>query len=186
MNGFSNWRDRLPLPVFFALVFVVWTGIQLLVRAGDGGGVSGPTVVIYVVGGFVLAAVLTGLMAWRRSRSGGARSFADMNAAVRTGHLPENAEPSVWEPELARRERSFLIGRWLNPVVFGLFAVLAIVLLVTGGGVLISLVCLVLFIAIGVASSVLNTRYLARVHSLRAQLRVGTPAPGTGPGTGHL
>jgi hypothetical protein len=187
VNGFSNWRDRLPLPVFFALVFVVWTGIQLLFHLGDHSGRFEPQLIGDIVGGLIFAAILTAMFAWRRRRAGGATELAAMNRAVRTGELPEEAEPGPWDAELARRERLFTRQRWLSPLIFGLFAVVAIALLVTGGaGIGVSIVLLAAFLFLTVYSAFTSVRFLARVRSLRAQLRVGTPASGTGPGTGHL
>lgn len=170
MNRWSNWRDGLPLGVFFPVIFVIWTGVRLAVAAGGGDRITTALVAFEVIGGLIFAGILTALLAWRRRRSGGKSEYTAMNTAVRTGQLPEDAEPSLWAPELERRRRSFSRARVANPIVFGFVALLGVVLLISGTTVILSAILIVFFVGFAIYNTIVCVRSLARVESLQRQL----------------
>lgn len=170
MNRFGNWRDGLPLGVFFALLFVVWTGMQLILRASDRGSLRTSDIAIYSIGGLIFAGLLTGLLAFLRRRSGGSLVYTAINVAVRTGDLPEDAEPSFWAPELQRRHRALVRARISNPIIFGLFAVLGVALYFIGQPTIVAVLLILFFVVYSVYNFFLCRRMLSRVQSLQRQL----------------
>jgi hypothetical protein len=170
VQRFGNWRDNLPLGVFFAFVFLVWVGLQVAFRAGDHGGVRTADLIGYLVGGLIFAGLMSGLLAYRRRRTGGSASYAAINEAVRTGTLPEDAEPGIWSPELDRRGRALVRARVANPIIFGLFAALSVSLLFTDQAGIVFLLTAVFFVAFGTYNFFLCRRMLTRVQSLQRQL----------------
>ncbi|RKR76057.1 hypothetical protein [Frondihabitans australicus] len=170
MNRYYRWLDHLPLPAFFGFVFVFFTGVRLILAAADRDRFTASLVVIEVVGGLIFAGILTALVAWRRRRAGGRSTFADMNQALRTGRLPEDAEPSVWAPELERRRRSVVASRIWGPIFFGIVGVLGVAALVSGQGVVLSLLLIALCVGFIVFTFVAGHRSLVKIDSLKRQL----------------
>jgi hypothetical protein len=65
---------------------------------------------------------MTGLVAYRRRKDGGAGEQSSLDAAVRTGRLPDGTDAATWRRRLERRRTQHQRTRIAGPVVFGLFA----------------------------------------------------------------
>ncbi|WP_345377259.1 hypothetical protein [Frondihabitans cladoniiphilus] len=174
-NRFSEWRDRSSLPATFAFLFVVFTAGQLLISGFWSRGNWVPAAIGYGIGGVVYAAMLTGIIAWRRRRSGGADTTAAINRACRTGHAPAEVDAAIWLPELARRVSNLERDRILGPVVFGCFAAVGVVLVVLGESVWVSLGLTIFFVAFGVYYWFARRRILTRTASVLEQVDTRTP-----------
>ncbi len=133
------------------------------------------------VGALVFGGVMTLVAARQRRRSGGVENLVAINAAVRTGTVPEDAEPSIWVPALDERRRQNVRSTWLSPVIFGVFTVLGVVLALSEpqDAVLWGLTAFMAFAAVFCAFAA--ARQVRKIDALLAQLRpAGTTAAGRG------
>lgn len=102
-----RWVAAAVVVAVYALVYpVVVLGIALVFRDPvDWSGPAGP---------FIGTAIGTGLVSWWQSRRmGGSDRVQQFERAVTSGRLPEDADPAVWRPLLARerrRVRRLLVG----------------------------------------------------------------------------
>ena len=160
---------RLPLPLYFVLLFLVWTLVRIGLLAGA---LSTLQIVIDVVGGLLFAGVLTALLAHRRRRVGGATQYADLLQAVKTGRVPEGADTASWRPTLERDQRSLRVTRWLGPVIMLVAAAAGVYLAVgsTGDERLLGVVFAVVFLAFGVVVLLQSRSRLAHIRSLLADV----------------
>lgn len=118
----------------------------------------------------VFGGVMTAVSARQRRRSGGIENITKINRSLKTGIVPEDAEPAIWIPVLQRRLRQNRQARWMNPLVFGLFTLLGVYLLTQEPGQVIPWIITVFFVAAGVLTVVLVPRTIRRINALLAQL----------------
>jgi amino acid transporter len=170
MKRVNAWFDRAPLGLVFLTIAVVWIAIRLVFAALNSNGLTLESVLFEVIGGLVFAGVFTGIIGYRRRRSGGAAAWASLNQGMRSGALPEDADPAVWIPELERRRRAVLRGRVVSPIFFGLFAVAALVFLLVASQTVSAVVFFVFFAAVAVGQVWVSRRALRRIDSLKAQI----------------
>ncbi|UOY02094.1 hypothetical protein [Blastococcus sp. PRF04-17] len=108
---------------------------------------------------------------WHRRRMGGAERVGQFRTALRSGRLPEDADPAVWRPLLEQEQRVVrLLWRWLAGlvvVVVALWALVAAVGTFTWSAALISTG---LVLAVVVVVGAVLARQSARMAALSAQL----------------
>jgi Flp pilus assembly protein TadB len=166
VRRFNQWLMAAPLSVHFALYALTFG----LITYGLDAGLSGrrDSWLEHLIGGVAYGALMTGMVAWRRRKDGGASQQQAFLAALKSGELPADADPEVWAPLLDRKQRS--IRRW-EPwaiVLFIAFTALAVVLAV--GQNPIWWLFAALFAAMGVWLVVVGRRNARRIDGLRAQL----------------
>jgi hypothetical protein len=174
---FNKWLQTAPLGVTYTWIAIIWIGIRFLFQAFSREGIDSTYAVINVAGGLIFAGVMTGIVAVRRRRSGGAGTLYEINRSLKTGQIPEHAEPSIWMPALERRERSLRRTIWLGPLEFGIFALLSLWLLFLGPLPLLPLILFAAFIALIIWVSIATRRQNRQVERLRSQF----VAPGMSP-----
>jgi Flp pilus assembly protein TadB len=108
---------------------------------------------------------------WQRRRMGGAERARQFSAAVRTGRLPDDADPAVWHPLLARERGVVHRVRAGVVVLLGLvvaaWGLVAVVGSFTWPAALISVA---LVIAVAVLVWAVSARTSARIDRLAEQL----------------
>ena len=166
MRRFNRWLLTAPLYVHFAVSALTFG----LITYGLDAALSDhrDSWVEHLVGGLAYGALMTGMVAWRRRRDGGAARQRAFLAALKSGELPADADPAVWGPLLERKQRS--IRRW-EPwaiVVFIAFTALAVVLAVGQNPVWWPFAAL--FVAMDVWLVLMGRRNARRIDDLRAQL----------------
>jgi hypothetical protein len=92
---------------------------------------------------------------------------------MKTATIPAETETAQWSQPLTWLQKQAQLALWLNPVVFGLFAALGVY--VALGGRPWIWVCVPLFVAMGVYSSLASARDLRRIRILRADLGYSNP-----------
>ncbi|MBT2501764.1 hypothetical protein [Curtobacterium sp. ISL-83] len=121
---------RLPLPALLPIVFVVVGGLYFLL--GLLGNPSRIDVLARLLGSLFYALVMTvffGVMiAIRRRKAGGADAVTAMQRTIRTGDVPAAVDTPTWLRELERYQVRYRRNRWALPVMFGIFAVLCVLL----------------------------------------------------------
>jgi len=173
-----NFRSRLqaaPLGVMFAWFagsyFVLTYAIALLDSSAR---LTLFDALIRLVGASFFGGVMTALVAWQRRRSGGAGTLVQINKAIKTGIVPEDAEPAIWVPALETRRRQNERARWLNPAIFGLFTILGIWLITQEPTDVVLWALIAFFIAIAIFSVIQVPKTVKKIDVILAQLR---PAP---------
>lgn len=180
MNDFRPRLQSSSLGVLFAfltvLYFIGTYGFSLLAHDAR---LTVQDALIRLVSAAVFGGLMTAVSARQRRRSGGAENVTRINRALKTGVVPEDAEPSIWVSTLERRRRQNRQARWLNPLVFGLFTLLGVYLFAQEPGDPVAWIFLALFLAMTIVSVVLVPRTLRRIEALLAQLE---SRPSAGPG----
>jgi hypothetical protein len=124
-EGRRRWVAAVELVVGSALLYLALVGVLTLI---DGG----PPDWTAPVGPFLAAAVGGCLATWRRQRRmGGADRVRQYERAVKAGRLPDDADPAVWRPLLARQHR---VVRGSLTVALALGGALVVVLLLLERG----------------------------------------------------
>jgi hypothetical protein len=131
--------------------------------------VTPTTVALHAVGGLVFGAVMAGVFGYQRRRSGGVPLALRVRAALKSGTVPSGEDLTGWTAAIEYQRRSALLTRWLSPLVFGMGAVGAILLVVSGES-LFYLVLATFFLIVGVASAISSQRQLRRIAALAPQL----------------
>ncbi|MEC5180151.1 hypothetical protein [Arthrobacter sp. CG_A4] len=132
----ARWQEllrRTPLWLIALVVAVGWAAIQLGMRLLQGKEVVAEDIALtsafgVVVGIFVLWFGRR-VQAKERKLPPGSPTAANINKAISTGQLPEQASAEQWEAELIWiliRDRHTV---WVAPLVFGLFTALALFLI---------------------------------------------------------
>ncbi|MGH1550417.1 hypothetical protein ACRAWB_15075 [Leifsonia poae] len=176
MNRQPAWVVGVLMGLFFGVgtfVVNVSIGIQRL---------SWASAVAAAIGGVLFGAVMALLVARQRRKSGGTSMAQSVTNAVKRGELPHGASADEWMPLLERRRRQAKLLRWLGPLEFGLFAALAVYLIVTDGSrVIFWDAALVFFLALAVWYPINSRRQLRSIEQLERQLaedaRSAGPAP---------
>jgi Flp pilus assembly protein TadB len=108
---------------------------------------------------------------WQRRRMGGAERVQQFRTALRSGRLPEDADPVVWRPLLAREQRSVGKARNLVLGILGLFVVAwGLVALVGSFTWPAAVVSVGLVLAVVVLVWVVSRRTVGRIDRLVAQM----------------
>lgn len=135
-------------------------------------------VIARVIGALVFAGAMTAIVAYRRRKLGGTGMTVAITRAIREGRAPSGADPDEWVPPLRDQRRATARSRWLSPVVFGLFAVLGIVLVAVDRYDVLGWIAVVAFVAIGIIVALQATRTLRRIDAVLVQLgAAGDGAP---------
>jgi hypothetical protein len=162
------------LPIVFVLVAVIDIGFSAMTPDDH------QRFAAHLVSGLIYAAVMTAfvgiMISVRRRRAGGAANLTEMQHALRSGELPQDADARTWLPEFERWERQFRRNRWTAPIVFGLATLLAVWLATQNGPAW--LLFGVLFVGVTVWSVLSSNRYLGRLHRMIAELRQRPAAQG--------
>lgn len=162
---------RLPLPALLPLLFVVlwsvWFATGLLTGSDDFAPFE------RAIGAIVYATIATAgfgiAIAIRRRRAGGTETAAGIQRAVRTGVLPESADPVVWARELESTRWRYRNNRVVVPiagVLFAAFSVWAALVISPGWWLL-----LVLFVGMCAYSVWETRRALRNIDHLLTTLR---------------
>ena len=163
----GNPLQRLPLPLLFLVIFVIWSGSRLVFAHGT---LDPLRIGIDVVGGLVIAAILTAGIGARRRRLGGTDASLLFARAVRTGELPAGTDTAHWPEELDRTERRLRRTVWfvriggLLPFGLGVWG------LTDPDARLLGAVLAVGMVAGWIATEVSLRRTTARIARLRDQL----------------
>jgi hypothetical protein len=173
----KNFQERLQAASLWIL-FAWFAGAYFLATYGigllDKSARLDPSDALIRVGGSVLfGGVMTALTAWQRRRNGGLHTLVRMNKAIKSGTVPEDAEPSLWVPALQRRRRQNEQVRWFSPIVFGLFTILGIWLITQEPDNVIAWIITVLFVAIAIYSVVQSRMMVAKIDVVLAYLHAG-------------
>jgi uncharacterized membrane protein len=174
-GGHVNLRERLrdaPLVVTGVIMAVMFAMGFLIVSTVSG---VQPFSIASVIGaacaGVVFGVLMSITIYVQRRRSGDAATARAVAMAVKTGRLPDAAEQHVWGPLLERQRRQARRLRWLGPVEFGLFAMLAVYLMLRGSIPLpLAAAEFAFFLALAIAFPIANTRRLRRIEALERQL----------------
>ncbi|MDH2442783.1 hypothetical protein QDR37_02375 [Amnibacterium sp. CER49] len=169
-SGFRGFLQRMPLPVYFVVLFVLVTGVGIGLRAADHH-LTPFSLVLRLVYGLVLASVLTAAVARRRRRVGGTAAAADFQQALKTGEVPADADRDGWRQQLEIDRRRVARSRWFAApffgliVLFGAYGLVAVPRAALWGGVLV-----VLGLALGTFAVVQQRRVLPRIDRLLRRL----------------
>ncbi|PZF61760.1 hypothetical protein DEI81_10175 [Curtobacterium sp. MCBD17_013] len=126
---FRRWPLWAYAPMAFVVLFVLWYGLSSLQHPHRNPDDQLVSALFYAV---PMSVFVTVSVAVRRRRAGGTEQLLEMQRSLKTGSVPDDADPRHWTPQFERWDRQFRRDRWLNPVVFGAFAVLAVTMVVTG------------------------------------------------------
>jgi hypothetical protein len=155
-----------PLPVVFAVhavLFGVLTYLLGLLVDQESQSWIGQA-----IGGLLFGVLMTAWIARERRRTGGPTAVADLRQVVRTGELPDGAEPDEWRPRLERQRRIYRWMRFVAPVEFAAFAALGIWLSTAVSPVY--WVFVAVFVGFGVWGAVASVRGLGRIERLLRRL----------------
>jgi Flp pilus assembly protein TadB len=166
VRRFNRWLLVAPLYVHFAVSALTFG----LITYGFDAALSDrrDSWLEHFIGGVAYGALMTGMVAWRRRKDGGASQQQAFVTAVKSGELPADADPEVWAPLLDRKQRSIRRARPWAIGVFTAFTALAVVLAVGKNPVW--WLFAALFAAMGVWLVVVGRRNARRIDGLRAQL----------------
>lgn len=166
MRGFNRWLMTAPLYVQFAFSAVTFG----LVTYGLDAGLSQhrDPWVVHLIGGVLYGALMTGFVAWRRRKDGGAAQQLAFVTALKSGELPTDADPEVWGPLLEAKQRSIRRWRPWAIVEFAAFTGLAVALAVTQAPLWWAFTAF--FLGIGVWLDVMGRRNTRRIGVLRTAL----------------
>ncbi|MEV8213265.1 hypothetical protein [Leifsonia sp. NPDC077715] len=140
------------------------------------------SVIAAVVGGLLFGAVMALFVARQRRQSDGTSMAQTVTNAVKKGELPHGASADEWMPLLERRRRQARLLRWLGPLEFGLFSLLAVYLIVTDGSrVIFWDAALVLFLALAIWYPINSRRQLRSIEQLQRQLADDPRSAGSAP-----
>jgi hypothetical protein len=171
MKQFRAHLQGAPLGVLFTwftgFYFLVTYGIALLDGSSKLNFVSA---LIRLGGALVVGGFMTAIIARQRRRDGGRNISIEINKAVKTDAVPEDANPSIWVPALQRRRTQNERAHWINPIGFGLFTLLGIWLITQDPTAVIPWVITVFFIGIGVFSVIQARNLVAKIDALLQQL----------------
>lgn len=132
---------------------------------------SWASVVAAVIGGVLFGAVMALLVARQRRKSGGTSMAQTVTNAVKKGEIPQGASAGEWKPLLERRRRQARLLRWLGPLEFGLFSLLALYLIVSDSTrVVFWVAALVFFLSLAVWYPINSRRQLRSIERLERQL----------------
>lgn len=116
MARFRSLPLRVLLPLLFVLTALLWLGIGFVVMPGD------QPLVARLIGAVFYAGAMTAFfgvfISRARRRAGGADELSRMQAAVKTGALPPDADSSTWIPTFEKWQNQYRTMRWLSPVMF--------------------------------------------------------------------
>ena len=179
------WAVRLPLPVYFGVVTVLYGVLTWVFDAvGDHRHATLDELVLHVVIGSFFGAAMTAVVAVQRRRSGGPTRQIELARAIRSGAAPADADRATWAPLLERQIARMRRSRWLAPVLISPIVVFAIVgWALAPRAALPAAGLLVLSVGIIVLSEVQTARYLPRAGAVLEQVRSanGSPASRTVP-----
>ena len=172
MNDLRTRLQSAPPAVLFVVLAVLWgVGTWGLGFLSGSSSFTLGSLVGRAIGAVLFGGVMTAFFVWRRSRAGGIQTASAINLAIKTGTLPAEADAHAWLPLLRARERSLLLARWLNPLVFALFTALGVFLVVAvPRSAIVGWLWIVLFIVFAVFSTVTANRQLPKVRALVNQL----------------
>jgi hypothetical protein len=168
------WQKKLtaaPLPVLFvvqATLFTVLTYLLGVLVERDHQSLMGQA-----IGGLLFGALMTAWVARQRRRAGGATGVSELAEAVRSGELPDDAEPDDWRPRLLRLRRTYRWLRFVSPFQFGLFAALGAWLAIEQTPTYWLFVAA--FVGFGVFGTVASVRGLGRIERLLGRLDAASP-----------
>jgi hypothetical protein len=168
-------RSRLanaPLPALGLFMAVLFGGLTLLAGVTvQGERFSLFTVVGHLIGGILFGAVMSVYLLFQRRRSGGTSLMLEVRRSLKTGNLPEGADPETWGPSLERLRRQSRMFRWVGPVEFCIFALLGVYLVVSDNShTLLWIIYTLLFLAAAVWVPISSQRTLNRATALQAKL----------------
>ncbi|MEY9953928.1 hypothetical protein [Leifsonia sp. EB34] len=180
-----KWLNRQPVFVVGIVSGILFGVLTYLGNSAAGIQRTGWGSAIGAAVGAVVFGALFALIVARQRRAGGGVSMAQaVTDAIRAGRAPDGASAEEWRPLLERRRRQARLMRWLGPVVFGLFAALAVYLMITDGSRLIlEVVFLLFFLGIAIWYPIGTSRQLAGIDRVERQL---TQAPAGGPAVAHM
>ncbi|BDZ49591.1 hypothetical protein GCM10025867_18320 [Frondihabitans sucicola] len=171
MKAFRAYLQGAPLGVLFAwftgFYFLGTYGFALLDGTSKLNLVSA---LIRVVGAGIFGGIMTALVARQRRRDGGRRTSVQITTALKTGAVPEDAEPSIWLPALEARRKQNERAHWVNPIVFGLFTLLGIWLITQDPTGFIPWIVTAFFIAVAILSLVQARRAVTKIEALIVQM----------------
>jgi uncharacterized membrane protein YhaH (DUF805 family) len=132
-GGWKGLVRRTPLWILVLVIAAAYAALQLGMRLLRGKEVAAEDVAIYGAFGVVFG-IFTLWMTVRTGRKGqslppGLPTASNIQKAISTGELPEQASAAQWEPELVRilvQERYMM---WIGPILFGLFTAMGIFLI---------------------------------------------------------
>ena len=161
---------KLPLPVYGVFMAVLFAGFTLLANALlNDQRITWFTVLSYAIAGAVFGTVMTLFFARMNRRAGGTTVATKVQAALKSGRVPEGEDVTGWTASVEHQRRMAVLTRWLNPVVFGLATLLAVGLVVTGTSP-VYLVLALFFLAFAIWSPIASQRQLRRIAVLAPQL----------------
>lgn len=132
---------------------------------------SWASVVAAVIGGVLFGVIMALIVARQRRRSGGSSMAQIVKNAVKQGQLPQGASAGEWKPLLERRRWQAKLLRWVGPLEFGLFLLLAVYLIVADNSrVVFWVVTIMFFLALAVWYPINSSRQLRRIEQLQQQL----------------
>lgn len=159
--------QRLPLPVLFIAVAVIWAGMQLVFAHGV---IDAFRIGLDVIGGLVVAAVTTLGIGLRRRRLGGTDASLSYASAIRSGVLPDGVDTAGWSEEITRSERRLRINRWIVRVGGLLPFGLGVWGATEADSRVLGIVLAVLMVAGWIWTEIATPRMLARMERLRSSL----------------
>ncbi|CAN5330387.1 hypothetical protein BH09ACT1_BH09ACT1_20280 [soil metagenome] len=161
----------MPLGVYFVVATIIYGGGEYL-QAGlsDSHDFSTRSLLVSLISGLVFGGLMTLIVSRIRRRNGGRNNVIAINRSLKTGEVPAGVDTAQWISVLAYQRRQATWTRWASPVVFGLFTLLGVYLVVTDDK-LLDWFFVVVFVAIGVYSTVFTARLIPRIDALEAKLR---------------
>jgi hypothetical protein len=134
IGGWVGLLWRAPPWLVGLVAAVVWTVGTLGLDFLSGEQIEPLKVAIKLVVGLAfgcfVAVVGRSLKARNRSKPAVWPTPMNVQHAILTGHLPEGASAELWVPELTKIGRQDWSMRWYGPVLMGLFAAMAVFLIV--------------------------------------------------------
>jgi hypothetical protein len=183
-NPNGRWLRLLRRPPRWLIVLViavVWAAMQLGLRLLRGKEVAADDVVVYGAFGVALGIFTLWLASRARAKEQGlppgSPTAANIQKAMSSGHLPEQASAEQWEAELIWTLISDRHMVWVGPLVFGLFTALGVFLMFDQPGHLwFGALRTTLFLSITIGFPFWVRRRRARIQKLLAQLSDEMPS----------
>jgi Flp pilus assembly protein TadB len=166
VRRFNRWLLTAPLYVSFAMYAATFG----LITYGLDVGLSGhrDSWLEHLIGGVAYGVLMTGFVAWRRRKDGGASQQQAFLTSLKSGALPADADPDVWGQLLDRKRRGIRRAQPWGVLMFIACAGLAIWLAVVQNAVW--WLFAALFVAMGGWLIAVGRRNARRIDDLRAQL----------------
>lgn len=178
MHKVSDWQTGRPWWIGAAVLVLLWTGgaygINVALHPNHTGWawLAGA-----LTGGVLFGGIMAPFFHSQQRKFGGQDTSRDLAKVIKTGEVPDIAQPELWLPLMGRVQRSDRLMAWIVPVECDLFTALSVYLIATESGAWLRRVAAAVFVGLGIYMPLWTLRRKPKIMALITELE--TREPGT-------